>query len=238
MKPKLPASLLLLSYSSSSLLSSKSFWTKLVSLAWTVAPPWWRQQASAVAPSGRAIQTHNTFGNAHQKQCTTVHIYVLCTVNLEIHKVVYQSDWTRIFGSKCPLHTHKQVAYIAKWFADCQSYHPDCIVCIAQKKTHDAQSGLQFANANTWIVLYVLHKCTRTMHKVVLPIRLDPDLPRNFSICFCFDGERWRLGTLGRSLLPGGVNVNVGTYFLNVGHEPRFTSFFLRMPDNKCNMII
>ena len=76
------------------------------------------------------------------------------------------------------------------------------------------------------------------MHKVVLPIRLDPDLPRNFSICFCFDGERWRLGTLGRSLLPGGVNVNVGSYFLNVGHEPRFTSSFLRMPDNKCNMIM
>ena len=34
------------------------------------------------------------------------------------------------------------------------------------------------------------------------------------------------------------VNVNVGIYFLNVGHEPRFTSPFLRMPDNKCNLIM
>ena len=42
----------------------------------------------------------------------------------------------------------------------------------------------------------------------------------------------------GREHWAGNVNVNVGTYFLNVGHEPRFTSSFLWTPDSKCNMIM
>ena len=42
----------------------------------------------------------------------------------------------------------------------------------------------------------------------------------------------------GREHWAGDVSVNVGIYLFNVGHESRFTSSFLRMPDSKCNMIM